>query len=103
MAYIKTGETNVLSARILTDFGWRQKTTYQVILGGANGLRGYPVYRFAGNRLAIGNLEYRFYLPLEILTVRIGGAAFFDIGTVWRRNEKIDPGDLRSDIGLGLS
>ena len=102
MAYIKTGETNVLSARILTDFTWRQKTTYQVILGGANGLRGYPVYRFAGNRLAIGNLEYRFYLPLEILTVRIGGAAFFDIGTVWQKNEKIDPGDLRSDIGLGL-
>ncbi|MEE9554411.1 MAG: BamA/TamA family outer membrane protein [candidate division Zixibacteria bacterium] len=102
MVYLKTGVTNVLTARWLTDFAWRQKSTYQLILGGANGLRGYPVYRFSGNRLAIGNLEYRFYLPLEILTVRIGGAAFFDIGNVWQRYEKIDLGDLRSNVGLGL-
>jgi len=102
MAYLKTGGAHVLTARVLTDFAWRQKSTYQVILGGANGLRGYPVYQFAGTRAAIGNFEYRFYIPLEILTVRIGGAAFFDIGNVWRRSEKIDLGDLRSDIGLGL-
>ena len=102
MIYLKTGETNVLTARGLADFTWRQKSTYQAILGGANGLRGYPVYRFSGNRLAIGNLEYRFYFPLEILTVRIGGAAFFDIGTVWQRYEKINLSDLRSDIGMGL-
>ncbi len=102
MVYLKTDETSVVTARILTDFAWRQKSTYQIILGGANGLRGYPVYRFSGNRLAVGNLEYRFYFPLEILTVRIGGAAFFDIGNVWHRSEKIDMQDLRSDIGLGL-
>jgi len=102
MMYLKTGRTNVLTARWLADFAWRQKSTYQLILGGTNGLRGYQAYRFAGNRAVIGNLEYRFYLPLEILTVRLGGAAFFDIGNVWRAPEKIEIKDLRSDIGLGL-
>lgn len=102
MLYVKTGPTQVLSARWLTDFAWRQISNYQLILGGSNGLRGYPAYEFAGDRLAVGNVEYRFYIPVEILTVRLGGAAFFDIGRAWRRGEKIDPGDLRSDVGVGL-
>lgn len=102
MLYYKTGATQVLALRGLTDFAWRQKDNYQVILGGRNGLRGYSAYEFSGNRLALGNLEYRFYFPLEILTVRLGAAAFFDIGNVWYRGEKIDPTDLKSDLGIGL-
>jgi len=102
MAYFKTGNASVLTARWLLDFAWRQKSAYQVILGGTNGLRGYSAYRFSGDRATVGNMEYRFYLPLEILTVRIGGAAFFDIGSAWSRGEKIAMSDLRSDIGVGL-
>lgn len=102
MLYYKTGATQVLALRGLTDFAWRQKDNYQVILGGRNGLRGYSAYEFSGDRLALGNLEYRFYFPIEILTVRLGAAAFFDIGNVWYRGEKIDLKDLKSDFGIGL-
>ncbi len=102
MLYYKTGSSQVLALRGLTDFAWRQKRNYQLILGGRNGLRGYSAYEFSGNRMALGNIEYRFYFPLEILTVRLGGTAFFDVGHVWYRGEQIDPGDLRSDIGIGL-
>jgi outer membrane translocation and assembly module TamA len=52
--------------------------------------------------MALGNVEYRFYLPLEILTVRFGGAAFFDIGRAWEPDERIEMKDLKSDIGIGL-
>ncbi len=65
-------------------------------------MRGYSAYEFSGNRMALGNIEYRFYFPLEILTVRLGAAAFFDIGNVWYRGEKIDLTDLKSDLGIGL-
>jgi hypothetical protein len=102
MIYSKTGQAQVLCARWLTDYAWRQKSVYQIIVGGSNGLRGYRAYQFTGNRLALGNVEYRFYLPLEILTVRIGGAAFFDIGRAWEADERIELKDLKSDIGLGL-
>ena len=102
MLYYKTGPAQVLALRGLTDFAWRQKDNYQLILGGRNGLRGYSAYEFSGDMLALVNLEYRFYFPLEILTVRLGAAAFFDIGSVWYRGEKIDLKDLKSDLGIGL-
>ena len=102
MLYYKTGSTQVLALRGLADFAWRQRRDYQVILGGGNGLRGYSAYEFSGNRLALGNIEYRVYFPLEILTVRLGAGAFFDIGRVWYEGERIELEDLRSDLGVGL-
>ena len=100
--YIKPAETHTLAIGGLTDFAWRQRNAYQVYLGGGNGLRGYSFYEFAGSKLAVGNIEYRFYTPLEILTVKIGAAAFFDIGNVWRQSDDIHLKELKSDIGLGL-
>ena len=52
--------------------------------------------------MVLANIEYRFYLPVEILSVRLGGAAFFDCGDVWRPGEKIDLAQMKSDIGFGL-
>jgi hypothetical protein len=100
--YYKPAETHLLTIHSLTDFAWRQKSVYQVVLGGGNGLRGYSFHEFAGNRLAMGNIEYRFYTPITILTVRLGAAVFFDIGHVWARSQKIELGDLNSGVGFGL-
>jgi outer membrane protein assembly factor BamA len=101
-AYIKTGGTQVLAMRGLVDFAWRERPTYQLLLGGDNGLRGYKYYSLSGDRMALANVEYRFYVPVEILSVRLGGAAFFDCGNVWRTGETIDLSRLKSDLGIGL-
>ena len=100
--YYKPAGMHLLAVHGLADFAWRQQPTYQVILGGGNGLRGYSYHELAGNRLALGNFEYRFYTPITILTVRLGAAVFFDIGNVWRRSQDIDPGELKSGAGVGL-
>jgi hypothetical protein len=102
MLYYKTAKRQVFAARAFTDFAWRERPGYQVILGGANGLRGYSSRELEGNKLAVGNAEYRFYTPLEILTVRFGGVVFFDIGDVWKDGEKISFGNLKYDVGVGL-
>lgn len=102
MLYFKTGSNQVLAARGLTDFAWRQEPTYQVYLGGGNGLRGFSAYEFSGSKLALANLEYRFFTPFEILTVRFGGAAFFDMGSVWAAGQEIDLDDMKSNVGVGL-
>lgn len=102
MLYYKTAETHVLAARAYTNFAWREKPGYQVLLGGGNGLRGYSSHELEGDKLALGNMEYRFYTPWEILTVRIGGVMFFDIGDVWKKGEEIAFDNLKSDIGVGL-
>ena len=100
--YYKPSRMHLVALRGLTDFAWRQKSTYQVLLGGGNGLRGHSYYELAGDKLAVGNLEYRFYTPIQVLTVRLGAAAFFDFGNVWRRGESVELRELKSDIGLGL-
>lgn len=100
--YYKTAATHVLAARALTNFGWREKPGYQLILGGANGLRGYSSFELDGQKLALGNVEYRFYTPLELFTVRLGGVLFFDIGDVWKKGEKVSFKSPRNDVGVGL-
>jgi outer membrane protein assembly factor BamA len=100
--YLKPRETHVFVFHALTDFAWRQKSNYQVYLGGGNGLRGHSFYALAGTKSAVANLEYRFYSPIEILTVRLGAAAFFDIGNVWQINQYTNLRDLKTDYGIGL-
>ncbi len=100
--YLKTTERQVLAIHALTDFAWRQPSSYQVLLGGDNGLRGYPYFKYSGTKLALGNIEYRIYLPFDLLTVRLGGAAFFDCGNVWRASQKVDLTQMKSDVGVGL-
>ena len=81
-----------------------------VVLGGSNGLRGYPSAQFGvfgGNR-ARANLEYR-SLPIVIESVHIGAVAFYDAGTLYpyRCPESEDP-RVRCDeppwhsLGVGL-
>ena len=78
----------------------------QLLLGGDNGLRGYPLRYQQGDRLALFTLEQRVYRDREYFHLfRFGAAAFFDVGRAWdatglRRNGDVD-GWLR-DIGVGL-
>ncbi len=77
---------------------------HQVLLGGENGLRGYPSNYQAGDRKALFTVEQRYYTdwyPFRLF--RVGGAIFFDAGRAWGGNASgiPDPGTLR-DAGLGL-
>ena len=76
----------------------------QVLLGGDNGLRGYPIRYQAGEGRAILNVEERFYTdwyPWRLF--RVGYAAFFDAGRVWGKDPRAS--DLQGtlyDLGVGL-
>lgn len=72
----------------------------QVVIGGATGLRGYPLRFQTGSRRARLTVEQRYFFdwyPLRL--ARVGAAAFADIGSAWDKGE--DPDWLR-DAGLGL-
>jgi outer membrane protein assembly factor BamA len=76
----------------------------QVLLGGDNGLRGYPLRYQSGERSAILSLEQRFYTdwyPFRL--IRVGYAFFFDAGRVWGEDPRNTPnlGTLY-DVGVGL-
>ena len=75
-----------------------------LLLGGDNGLRGYPLRYQSGNRRALFTLEERLYTDLYwFRLLRVGGAAFFDAGRAWGGSNvnTVDPGWL-GNLGFGL-
>jgi hypothetical protein len=74
----------------------------QLLLGGDNGLRGYPLRYQEGAARLLLTVEQRVFTPWYPLRLaRIGAAAFFDAGRVWGGPEAADLGLLR-DAGVGL-
>jgi outer membrane protein assembly factor BamA len=76
----------------------------QLLLGGDNGLRGYPLRYESGTSRALFTVEQRFYTdwyPFRL--ARVGGAVFADVGRTWGTGVigNSDPGLLR-DVGFGL-
>ncbi len=55
-----------------------------LLLGGDNGLRGYPLRYQTGTRRALFTAEERFFTDLYWWRLfRVGGAAFVDVGRAW--------------------
>jgi len=77
----------------------------QLMIGGDNGLRGYPLRYQSGDRRVLFTIEQRVYTdwyPFRL--VRVGGAAFFDIGRAWFPNDPLRPKEFGwlKDVGCGL-
>lgn len=77
----------------------------QLLLGGDNGLRGYPLRYQSGNKSALLTVERRAYTdwyPFRLF--RVGGAMFYDAGRAWgggMNQNTSNPGWLH-DVGFGL-
>jgi hypothetical protein len=75
-----------------------------LLLGGDNGLRGYPLRYQSGTRRVVLTLEERLYTDLFWFRLfRVGGAAFVDVGRAWGgdNTNAVHPGWL-GDVGFGL-
>ena len=76
----------------------------QLLLGGDNGLRGYPLRFESGTSRALFTLEQRVFTdwyPFRL--ARVGAAVFADVGRTWGSGVigNSDPG-LLEDVGFGL-
>jgi len=76
----------------------------QVLLGGDNGLRGYPIRYQAGENRMLFTVEQRFYTDFYLWRlIRFGYAAFFDAGRVTGRDPRASaPLGTLYDVGFGL-
>jgi hemolysin activation/secretion protein len=76
----------------------------QLLLGGDNGLRGYPLRYQAGEGRWIFTAEQRFFTnwyPFQMFNV--GAAVFYDMGATWGRDPLGTPSQgLLRDVGFGL-
>ncbi|HEU4412699.1 MAG TPA: SUMF1/EgtB/PvdO family nonheme iron enzyme [Polyangiaceae bacterium] len=71
------------------------RTTF---LGGDTRLRGYPSSFFVGKDFVASNLELR-TVPLEVFSVLVGGASFYDVGGAFNGFDKMR---VYQSVGLGL-
>lgn len=77
---------------------------HQLLLGGDNGLRGYPLRYQSGTASLLVTAEERYYtgwFPFHLFNV--GAAAFVDAGRTWGRDVAGEvPLGWLSDVGVGL-
>lgn len=102
--YNKQSERRLFFTTLEGSIGHNLDLDNQILLGGDNGLRGYPLRYQSGEARALLTVEQRYFTdwyPFRLF--RIGGAAFFDIGRTWGDTPVSTPSlGLLKDIGVGL-
>src|SRR5690606_16183890 len=102
--YHRNLENHLFLASLNATASRRLDPELQVLLGGDNGLRGYPLRYQSGAHRAVLTLEQRFFTewyPFRLF--RVGYAVFFDVGRVWGRDPRAaEPAGTLADIGAGL-
>jgi outer membrane protein assembly factor BamA len=102
--YMRQTENRLLTLALGVTSGNNLDGDKQVLLGGDNGLRGYPQRYQAGEQSVIFTAEERFFTELYPWRLfRVGWAAFFDVGRVSGPDPRASPslGTL-ADVGIGL-
>ncbi|MEO8188920.1 MAG: hypothetical protein ABI682_01155 [Acidobacteriota bacterium] len=90
-------------SRLVVDRGWNLDRDVQFFADGQNGLRGYRLYAFEGDKRIVWNAEQRFFVGREFLQLFSPGAAiFFDTGAATPPGQPLRLGDFKSDVGVGL-
>lgn len=102
--YLTTSERTKFFATINGTTTEALDADQQVLLGGEEGLRGYPLRYQAGTSKALLTLEERYYTgwyPFRLF--HVAAAAFFDMGRTWGTDVTGATSDgLLKDVGIGL-
>jgi outer membrane translocation and assembly module TamA len=90
-----------LVAQLTVATRWNPSSPGFFFLGSDDGLRGYSINEFAGQRLARANFELR-AVPRALWFLRVGAVAFYDVGvTADTFGELRLAQDLHHDVGVG--
>jgi hypothetical protein len=98
LTYVRLSSLGTLALRLRADALHRPEDSSQLLLGLANGLRGYPPRRFDGTRRFLGNIEYRPIFKTHPLYI-LAGSLFAEGGAVWTPPHTSP--SLNIAIGLG--
>jgi len=102
--YFRQSPRRVFFLGLTTETGSHLDLDQQVLLGGDNGLRGYPLRYQAGDGRWLFTAEQRWFsnwFPFQMFNV--GGAVFYDMGSTFGRDPLGTPSQgLLKDVGFGL-
>lgn len=89
--------------RAAYDVGRNLEQYEELTLGGANGLRGYPIDYQRGERRYVVNVERRYFSNLHLWNlIRMGGVLYFDAGRAWDAEGSTERNRHLSNVGIGL-
>jgi outer membrane protein assembly factor BamA len=102
--FYRQSRRRVLFMNLSATAGAHLDVDQQILLGGDNGLRGYPLRYQSGEGRWLFTAEQRFFsdwYPFQMFNV--GGAVFYDMGATWGHDPlgSASQGLLR-DVGFGL-
>ena len=101
--YVRGLRYQTLAFHTALDLGWRLDPASPLTLGEANGLRGYGLSAFTGDRSALFNVEDRIYVWDELWRLLdVGAVVFFDSGYAWASSTPVNMVNLRDSVGFGL-
>ena len=89
---------HTLAANLVGMAQWNCRPVDRMVVGGNNGLRGYPAYELVGNRGILLNLENRLFSGKQFFTVALGGVVFLDYAYMWDACHE----PWRANVGIGL-
>lgn len=102
--YAPRGPKSLFYAAGLLETLTRPEPVDALMLGGEEGLRGYPLRYQSGTRRVLMTVEQRFFTDLFVWRLfRLGGAAYVDVGRAWG-GDMASPGNTGwlSNVGAGL-
>jgi len=102
--YKREGDLRLFVIALSANLSHLLDADHQILLGGDNGLRGYPLRYATGERSMLLTVEQRFFRDREYFhLLRLGAAVYADIGKAWSEAPGISNhlGVLK-DIGIGL-
>ncbi len=103
--YRQTSPRSTFFAFFSGDQGHELDPDHELMLGGDNGLRGYPLRYQTGSGRALLTVEQRFYTHYSLWKLaNIGGAIFIDAGETWGESAFGPTQGLGvlKDVGFGL-
>lgn len=102
--YVRNLGRHLLFASLSADAARDLDRDRQLLLGGDNGLRGYPLRFQEGDRRYLLTVEQRFYTDWHVLRLfHVGGAVFLDAGRAWFHDDpQAGFGEPLEDVGFGL-
>ena len=102
--YKREGDRRLFVIALTGNLADNLDADHQVLLGGDNGLRGYPLRYATGERSMLLTVEQRFFHDREYFHLfRLGAAVYADVGKAWSEAPGISNhlGVLK-DVGIGL-
>jgi len=101
---IRTTIPQTLVLHVSGQGGWRTDAPFQLMLGGPDGVRGYPETAFPGGRRLVVTVEDRFRLPSPVPDLAdLGATLLADLGRIHQGDAPwADPSGWQGTVGAGL-